>query len=53
MESYLDITTKEGYHARITGDDAAVQIVEELLTAQGWRWNEQVLTLDQGFYTTE
>jgi len=53
MESYIDITTKDGYAARITGDDAAVQKVEELLTAQGWQWNEQVLTLDEGFYPTD
>ena len=45
------LTDLDGKAASLTGDQVVLDKVSAALKALGWRYNTQVETLDEGFYT--
>ncbi len=50
MTNDVFFTTKDGWDARITGDQRAVEALVCLIQRAGIRYNENVGTWDEGYY---
>jgi len=53
LSAKIFFTSLDGYEAQITGDEPALRAIEEALERAGIRFNEQVGTWDEGFYSNK
>lgn len=52
MKATVFFTSIGGYEAQITGDEPALRAIEEIFERAGIKFNEQVETWDEGYYST-
>ena len=53
MISYsVTITDRAGREVQLSGSSDLIDRIENILSANGFKWNEQVECWDEGFYET-
>jgi hypothetical protein len=53
IEYTIFFTSVGGYSAKITGDELALSAIEEAFERAGIKFNDELETWDEGYYTEE